>query len=72
MKDDKVSDLLDLLWVGKNTYDCDGRMTDFSLLSYLSIAQVRKLHGQKIETNALLGINFRDTIEERITDNFSF
>lgn len=38
MKDPKVSDLLDLLWVGKNTYDCDGRVTDFSLLSYLSIA----------------------------------
>ena len=35
MKDHKISDLLDLLWVGKNSYDCDGRETNFSLLSYL-------------------------------------
>ena len=38
MRDHKISDLLDLLWVGKNSYDCDGRVTNFSLLSYLSIA----------------------------------
>lgn len=45
MRDHKVSDLLDLLWVGKATYDCNGRDTDFSLLGYLSIVKVRKLEG---------------------------
>jgi hypothetical protein len=72
MKNHKISDLLDLLWVGKNSYDCDGRVTNFSLLSYLSIAQVRKLKGQDIEIPTLLGTPFKDNIEEQINENFSF
>lgn len=68
MRDQKISDLLDLLWVGKNSYECDGRITEFSLLSYLAIAKVRKLNGQKIEIGSLLGSAFK----KDITQNFSF
>lgn len=39
MKNHRISDLLDLLWVGKNSQnDCDGRVANFSLLTYLSVA----------------------------------
>lgn len=59
MKNHRISDLLDLLWVGKNSQnDCDGRVTNFSLLTYLSVAQVRNLKGQDIEIGILLGRPF--------------
>ena len=45
MADDKIAALLDELWVGKLTYDCDGKIEDFSLLSFLASAPVKKLPG---------------------------
>jgi hypothetical protein len=49
LKDVKVSALLDELWVGKNSYECDGRVTDFSMLTFLASAPIKKLPGKKIE-----------------------
>lgn len=72
MKDYKIAALLDELWVGKNSQECDGRVTNYSLLSYLSSAQIRKLPGQKIETNTLLGESFKKQIHTQIKENFSF
>ena len=69
LKDDKVSALLDELWVGKDSYECDGRVTDFSLLSFLASAQIKSLPGKKIELESLLGNNFKVFIEE---ENFWF
>jgi hypothetical protein len=31
----KVNRLLDEIWVGKNTFDCDGTLEDFSILTFL-------------------------------------
>ena len=50
----KVEALLDELWVGKNSYDCDGRLTNFSQLTFMASAPVKKLPGRKIEFNELL------------------
>lgn len=62
LKDVKVSGLLDELWVGKNSYECDGRVTDFSMLTFLSSAPIKKLPGKKIEPKALLSNNFKASI----------
>jgi hypothetical protein len=45
LRDEKVFALIDELWVGKATNECDGRVTDFSLLSYMSSAPIKKLPG---------------------------
>lgn len=45
MSDNKVAALLDELWVGKLSYECDGRDEHFSKLTFLASAPVRKLPG---------------------------
>jgi hypothetical protein len=32
----KVNVLLQEIWEGKNSYECDGQITDFSLINYLA------------------------------------
>jgi hypothetical protein len=36
MSDDKISVLLDQLWKGRETYYCDGKLTDFSSLTVMA------------------------------------
>ena len=55
---DKVIVLLDEIWEGEETYDCDGRVTDFSLLTYLASAPIKKLPGKSISVSELLSNNF--------------
>jgi len=69
MRDVKVSALLDELWVGKNSYECDGRITDYSLLTFLVSAPIKKLPGKELELKSLLSNNFKVSINE---ENFSF
>lgn len=45
LKDEKVFALIDELWVGKATNQCDGRVTDYSLLHYMAKAPIKKLPG---------------------------
>ena len=68
MVDNKIAALLDELWVGKLTYECDGKTEDFSMLSFLARAPVKKLPGQEIEAKQLLSNNFKVQIVE---ENFS-
>lgn len=46
MSNDKIAALLDELWVGESTYACDGRISDFSMLTFLAGAPIKKLPGQ--------------------------
>lgn len=46
MQNEKVSILLEEIWLGKPTYECDGKLTDFSLLTFLSTNPVKKLPGK--------------------------
>ena len=48
MADAKIGALLDELWVGKLSYECDGRKDCYSMLTYLAKAPVKKLPGQTI------------------------
>jgi len=45
LRDPKVAALLEELWVGKQTYECDGRTADFSMLTFLLSAPIKKLPG---------------------------
>jgi hypothetical protein len=64
MQNPKVNILLEEIWVGKNTYECDGRITDFSLLTFLAFAPIKKLKGKKISPSELLNNNFKVSINE--------
>ena len=64
MTNPKINILLSEIWVGKNTYECDGRITDFSLLTYLANAPIRKLPGKRIAFKELLSNNFTPTVDE--------
>ena len=65
----KIDVLLEELWVGKNTYECDGKLLDYSQLTYLLTQPIKKLPGKKISVMQLLSNNFVSNIEEQ---NFWF
>ena len=52
-RDSKLKVYLDELWVGTDTYSCDGQETDFSLLSFLCSAPIKKLPGKSLELKTL-------------------
>ena len=64
MQNTKVNILLEEIWVGKSTYECDGRITDFSMLTFLANAPIKKLPGKKINPKELLSNNFKVSINE--------
>jgi len=64
MGDSKVTVLLDKLWQGKLTYQCDGRLSDYSKLTVMATDPVRKLPGQKIEFKKILSSTFERNVEK--------
>ena len=68
LKNEKVFAFIDELWVGKLTNQCDGKYTDFSLLTFMASAPIKKLPGQTLELSSILGLNFEREIEK---DQFS-
>lgn len=54
----KVNILLEDLWEGANTRECDGTLSDYSMLTYLAGAEVRKLPGAHIKISELFTNNF--------------
>ena len=63
MRDSKVTVLLDNLWQGESANQCDGRVSDFSKLTYMATTPLRKLPGQKISFSQILGLNFEPHVE---------
>jgi hypothetical protein len=51
MEDENVTALLDELWVGSLTYECDGKLQNFSMLSFIANATIKNLPGQNIDIN---------------------
>lgn len=46
LANERINDLLEKLWVGKATYKCDGKIEDFSKLSFMVRAPIKRLPGQ--------------------------
>eukprot|EP00352_Strombidinopsis_acuminata_P004314 CAMPEP_0176394700 /NCGR_PEP_ID=MMETSP0126-20121128/42797_1 /TAXON_ID=141414 ORGANISM="Strombidinopsis acuminatum, Strain SPMC142" /NCGR_SAMPLE_ID=MMETSP0126 /ASSEMBLY_ACC=CAM_ASM_000229 /LENGTH=117 /DNA_ID=CAMNT_0017767093 /DNA_START=171 /DNA_END=524 /DNA_ORIENTATION=- len=55
MQDDKLAALLEELWVGTLSYECDGRVNEFSELSRLATSSIKRLPGEQIGVSELLG-----------------
>merc|ERR1719464_1096839 len=73
MEDAKMTVLLDKLWQGDNSQYCDGRMTDYSKLTVMSKAQLKRLPGEKIEfSDIMLWNQQRDIEAEYFTQQFIF
>ena len=58
LRDNKISALLDRFWIGKDSDDCDGMVTDYSKLAFLASSPIKILPGVKAEFKSLLGTNF--------------
>ena len=58
-----VSQLLSKLWVGKESYECNGKQTDFSQLANIATAPLRNLDGQGLDPGALF--KFKPDIVEQ-------
>jgi hypothetical protein len=61
---DKVNVLLQEIWEGKNTYECDGSITDFSIINYLATSKFAKVKGKRLSLKELVTQNFAVAIDE--------
>lgn len=51
LQDFKIGALLDELWKGKESSNCNGKVNNYSLLTCLYETTVRRLEGQEIDTS---------------------
>ena len=58
IKSQKVEELIETLWTGKETYECDGRTAYFSKLTYISKTKLRFLPGKDFMLNDLISQDF--------------
>ena len=65
MASDKVSVLLEEIWVGKNTYECDGNIADFSIINYLANSKIQIVKGKKMSVDELVNRNFKVSIDDQ-------
>jgi hypothetical protein len=49
MTDTKVIALLDELWAGEVSYKCDGKMQNWSMLTFIAGAPLKNLPGQEVD-----------------------
>ena len=62
---DKVNVLLQEIWEGKNTFECDGSITDFSIINYLATSKIAKVKGKRLSFKELVTQNFKVAIDEQ-------
>jgi len=60
----KVNVLLNQIWEGKDSYECDGQITDFSVITYLFSAPTKKLPGKQLTASELINNNFTVNIKD--------
>lgn len=73
LSDGKVTALLDSLWQGELTNQCDGRISDYSKLTHMATTEITKLKGQKISFKTVLSWNFKyDITKESHTVQYLF
>jgi hypothetical protein len=58
MMSDKVNGLLDSIWEGVHTSECDGSLDDFSMLTYLAASNVIGIPGRKLSVKEMLTNHF--------------
>lgn len=54
------------MWIGKDTLECDGKISDFSLIYNLRQAKIKSLAGKSISPRDILNLKFkRHIMDER-------
>lgn len=61
---DKINDLLQEIWQGKASYDCDGQLIDFSQISYLLSQRSKRILGKRLTFKELVTQNFNVNIDD--------
>ena len=61
----KVDVLLSEIWEGKNTFECDGDVSDFSKLTYLATSSIKKIKGKPITLNEIINSKFQVNIKDQ-------
>ena len=64
MLDPKIEILLEEAWEGRNTYECDGKLMDFSLLTHLLHSPLIKLPGKALMPSDLIKNGFKANVKE--------
>ena len=67
MEDPKVTQLLQKMWDGESQ-GCNGSSSDFSMMTYLASAPIRKLPGQPLEWESITANNFIAAFKETAFD----
>lgn len=60
----KVNILLEEIWEGTNSRECDGTISSFSIMHYLANQTVRKLPGKFIKVSDLITNKFKPRISD--------
>jgi hypothetical protein len=61
----KVNVLLQEIWEGKNTYECDGQLSNFSLVNHLATYKMEKIKGKKYGFKEIVTQNFSMGMEDQ-------
>ena len=59
----KLNVLLEMIWVGKQSFKCDGRLQDFSTISHILQSKLKKLPGEDLSFNELVTAKFKSNID---------
>ncbi len=54
----KVGVILEEIWQGKNTFECDGEIADLSLMTHLLKAPIRRLKNTRVNFKDLIFVGF--------------
>ena len=69
----KVEELIETLWTGKESFECDGRISWYSKLFYINETNLRFLNGKTFTIKDLISQNFRvQTEDEKFWYQFAF
>jgi hypothetical protein len=55
----KLNILLDEIWEGKNTFDCDGQLENYSMITHLAKSPIHKVPNKRMRVGELLSNNFK-------------
>lgn len=61
----KLSILIEEIWTGKESFECDGNTNDFSLLHYLITSPARKIPGKRMKPIKLFNNNFQPSFKSQ-------
>ena len=56
---EKINVLMEEIWMGRDSSECDSTITDYSVLSYLASTPITVIPGRQLTLGQLLNNNFK-------------